>query len=177
MATIISPYNDALAILEEENIDFEALYTTDADGNVEVLSKATVTAQLRGVNALGLSIDGQKINLATIAYNAVKTVADSEKQESRTGAQNEVAAQTLAEQRVAGAMAAASMGFYDTQIDDDAMIEWRPSTADTPDPQHQLYYGRRMTYKRCRELGLGTRFGCKCSFLLLDEPEDLQTVN
>jgi hypothetical protein len=43
--------------------------------------------------------------------------------------------------------------------------EWGPSSADVPDPQHQLKYGKR--YQIGKGEMPGDRFGCRCSMIIL----------
>jgi hypothetical protein len=49
---------------------------------------------------------------------------------------------------------------------------WLPSTADEPDPLHQLFYGKK------RRIGVGEmpgdRFGCKCGMKILVDDDELE---
>ena len=54
------------------------------------------------------------------------------------------------------------------------VVRWVPSAAKTPDIIHAAYYGKTMTYERARQLGLGTRYGCKCAMQFVNDVFNLE---
>lgn len=51
-------------------------------------------------------------------------------------------------------------------------FEWMPSDAETPDPEHQLKYGKK--FKIGRDEIPGERFGCRCGMRILTPEETLE---
>lgn len=56
------------------------------------------------------------------------------------------------------------------------IIKWMPSTAKEPDAYHSRFYGRTMTLKSAKDLGLGIRYGCKCGFQVLSGVADFKST-
>jgi hypothetical protein len=52
----------------------------------------------------------------------------------------------------------------DSTLSNGSHIKWLPSFAAEIDPIHALNYGHVMTWSTAKKKELGTRFGCKCGF-------------
>lgn len=54
------------------------------------------------------------------------------------------------------------------------VIRWIPSSAKEPDAYHARFYGKTMTLKAARDLGLATRYGCQCGFEVLNNEKEIR---
>ena len=53
---------------------------------------------------------------------------------------------------------------FENEKDKSPLVRWIASSARDPDPFHAVQYGKVMSLRRARTLGLGTRYGCQCGF-------------
>ena len=66
-----------------------------------------------------------------------------------------------------GSLSTAIMEHLSSDFDEkdkNPLVRWITSSARDPDPFHAIQYGKVMTLRRARALGLGTRYGCQCGF-------------
>lgn len=177
--TIVAPYDDAANWLNKNGVDWSEMYHENNNGDLRVNNKSVVTESLRQISNAAKVLpfnSANGVSVATVAYNAVQQTTTTQAAKERTTQENKAMVENVAEQRVAGALANATMESLNDQLDPETPIKWRPSTADEQDINHAKQYGRTMTFERAYELGLGRQYGCKCSMDILDPPDDLTTL-
>jgi hypothetical protein len=118
-----------------------------------------------------------KSKLKTTALKTIRQYKDRFKEERKDGLTvAEATQETLADKAL---MVSRVQNAVVSQVADDIQDEysgefyiWLPSDADTPDPQHQLNYGKKF------QIGKGEfpgeRFGCRCSAEILVKETKLQ---
>ena len=77
---------------------------------------------------------------------------------------------------IKGTVASGVTQVIDEEIPDTTMIQWLPSHADEIDPQHARNYGKQMTKEQALQLGLGTRYGCKCGMKILTDVDQTKRL-
>ena len=76
---------------------------------------------------------------------------------------------------LSGSLSSAIMEKVESEFDGSSvLIKWITSSAHDQDPFHSLQYGKVMTLKQAKSLGLGIRFGCQCGFEFVKKSNDMK---
>ena len=163
---IISPYEQSKEFLESVGVDFDKVYNDSGGRNQAQLS-------------ILLKIPNLGKELAANAYKTIKRFNDSNFANAEGTTQKEVNAhynwEANIEQTLVGTTSTALMDAA-VETSPNQLIKWLPSTAKEENVEHALQYGRTMQLKKARDLGLGVRYICQCSFEVVNEEEQLNLI-
>jgi len=150
----VFPYLIAQNLLELFGVDFQRIYNERGGMQRE---------QLKVISKYKI-LTGAKSN----AYKTIRRLDKSKNKQSIDFAAN-------LKNTMAGTISNEVMdSLANSKKADEIMVKWLPSSATEHRVNHALQYGKTMSIKKARKLGLGVDYGCQCGMQIISGDKHIQ---